>query len=314
MTTFHILLVRRRNHTTNVPMLITAILLFSLATTQIVVDTVSVFQAFLDTPNAAARNAYFLNDSNKILTAKHAIFFHMMLLGDVIVIYRCFVVYSLNIWIVIFPILCSIGSTVITYLITWASLHPKPGAFLLENDEAWGTALFSLSLVANVYAVSLIAYRIWTVEKRQGGLKPTYSWAGGRQSLMPVARIVLESGALNAAYLITYIAILDSGSSALTVISDLASPLVGLIFSMVIIQAELRTAREHSKQSARTTDTLGSVNYSPPTGSRTDVTRAGRDVNSSTTRVGGSLMSSSAPTFEMSFFKDDSSDKKADAI
>ena len=51
------------------------------------------------------------------------------------------------------------------------------------------------------------------VEKSLYDLKQATSYTSSRRSLWPIVRIVLESGALNTAYLITYIVLLDTGDT-----------------------------------------------------------------------------------------------------
>lgn len=41
---------------------------------------------------------------------------------------------------------------VLSYITIWATQHPIQGAFILKNQGDWGTALFTLSLSANVIA------------------------------------------------------------------------------------------------------------------------------------------------------------------
>ena len=93
--------------------------------------------------------------------------------------------------------------------------------------------LFSLSLVANIYATCGIGYRIWSYEKLALKSQRNHTHEAYRRSLKPIARIVVESGALNAAYLVVYTAILDRRRGAVAIMGDVAAPFVGIVFSLV---------------------------------------------------------------------------------
>lgn len=70
---------------------------------------------------------------------------------------------------------------------------------------------------------ALLAYRIWLSER----LIIEQGVSRSHMGLRPVMRIVVESGALNTAFLITYMAVLDSKSplsaGALPIVSDMVS-------------------------------------------------------------------------------------------
>ena len=57
---------------------------------------------------------------------------------------------------------------------------------------------------------ALLAFRIWQVDRRTRALMGTST-----SSLMPIVKILIESGAINAAYLFVYNVSLLSGSEAL---------------------------------------------------------------------------------------------------
>ncbi|KAG5335737.1 hypothetical protein C0989_000525 [Termitomyces sp. Mn162] len=89
--------------------------------------------------------------------------------------------------------------------------------------------------------LALIAYRIW---KNEGQFTLVANTRRGR--LLPIARIIIESGLLNTAYLVVYITVLQvqKGKGSLPIVADMASPLVGIIFSLVIVRVGLNSAKE----------------------------------------------------------------------
>ncbi|TDL19927.1 hypothetical protein BD410DRAFT_693330, partial [Rickenella mellea] len=232
VATLTILTRRRRHSSPNVPMISGAVVLFVLATAQIIVDTTNIFQAFipLDRPHRIG----FMRDVTKpIFAAKHAIYFTAMLVGDVIVIYRTFIVWSSNFWVILAPVLCSLGSAVSAYQTIWAVRHIQ--SVTIKAESGWGYAIFALSLAANTISISLLAYRIWTHERR---ITSTMSKGSRFKSFdnLTIVKIILESGFINAAYLLSYLIVLRSGSQGLEIMASISTPLVGIIFATVILR------------------------------------------------------------------------------
>jgi hypothetical protein len=118
----------------------------------------------------------------------------------------------------------------------WATTHfpaAQTANLIIKHAHPWGTALFSLSLIANIYATSGIAYRIWSYERRLLRSQHEHSYTAYRRSFLPIAKIIIESGALNATFLIIYTAILDKRPLAIAILGDMAAPFVGVVFSLV---------------------------------------------------------------------------------
>ncbi|KAF4569917.1 hypothetical protein EYR40_008897 [Pleurotus pulmonarius] len=213
-------------------MVLALLVMMALATAQLAVDAVNIFQAFVDN-NRFERVLFLSNPTLPIFAAKHAIFFTMIVVGDAINTYRCYVVWNKRILIVAPAIILSIGSAVCSYQTIWATQHLK--SVSIAGEASWGTASFALSISANSYATCWIAYRLWENEKNFFGN------GSRRNSLMPVVLIIIESGALNAAYLIAYIAVLQSGSHGLEILAEFSTPFVGVIFTLMIVRIKFRS-------------------------------------------------------------------------
>ncbi|KAF8883522.1 hypothetical protein BD779DRAFT_825736 [Infundibulicybe gibba] len=249
----YILFRRRGYRSINKPLVFAAIVMLLLATAQFVVDATITFDAFITISDRPTRQVYINNITVPIIAATHAIYFTMMIVGDVIVIYRCYVVWGYSLRVVAFPILCSVGSGACAYQAIWAVQHPNFN-LTVENNMAF--PVFSLSFAANGIATSLIAYKIWKADRQ---LKKTMSIISTRRSLLPAARIIIESGAVNTAYLFIHMFVVYSNDAfGVQIMASIASPLVGIIFTMVIIRATLAADR----QAASTT--IG--NQIPPSG------------------------------------------------
>jgi len=225
-------------------MLGAVIVMFLLATAQIIVDTVNIFMAFVDLPDRISRLAFLENPTLPIFAAKHAIFFTMIWVGDVTNTYRCFLVWDRRFLYVLVPLLLSFGSAFCAYQTIWATQHVQDISIAAETS--WGIAIFSLSIAANLYSTSLIAWRIWINERRIAHLKARSS----RTSLMPIVYIVVESGALNAAYLIAYMIVLQVGSHGIEIFAEFSTPFVGVIFCLMLLRLDLKSKQDQARKMA----------------------------------------------------------------
>ncbi|KAI1789487.1 hypothetical protein LXA43DRAFT_1154424 [Ganoderma leucocontextum] len=228
---------RRKRHGSQLswPMVLAAVMLILLATARFAVDTANVFAAFIKHDPRTARIGYLADVTQPLFTTKHSILVAVLLVGDSFVNYRCWVVWGKNIWIVAFPVVLSFTSAV-NGCCSGRLIHdvgvqqpPQPDRPL---EAMWLKAFFSLSLVANAFSTCMLAFRIWHVDHQMAST----TIERANTSLMPIVRIVLESGILNAAYLFVYVMTLNFGSQGLEIMSEMATPLTGIIFSIVILR------------------------------------------------------------------------------
>ncbi|KAI0675869.1 hypothetical protein C8Q78DRAFT_964526 [Trametes maxima] len=214
------------------PMVLAGTLLILLATARFIVDCTNIFVAFIRHDPREARLAYLLDVTEPLFTTKHSIFISTLLVGDSFVNYRCWIVWGRNIWVVLPSITLSLISTGSGGYLMWAYTHLPNQT--IPSEAHWLTVLFSLSLVANALATSLLAYRIWSIDRQL--MDAVDRDIAGQSRLSPIVRIVLESGVMNAAYLLVFVMTLEFGSQALEIISEMAVPLTGIIFSIVILR------------------------------------------------------------------------------
>ncbi|KAL4262744.1 hypothetical protein AB1N83_005902 [Pleurotus pulmonarius] len=227
----------------------TVILMMLLATAQITVDSINIFIAFVD-KSRLDRLLWMSNPTTDIYSTKHSIVFTMITVGDLINAFRCYVVWGNNIYVALPAILMSLASASCAYQTIWATQHIATVTH--EGEFAWGIALMTLSIAANVYstcmtlslrrftqadsATAMMGYRIWYNERHYIHDDENRK----RNSLMPILYIIIETGALNAAYLIAYIAVLQSGSQGVGFLAEFTTPWIGCIFTLMIVRVQLR--------------------------------------------------------------------------
>jgi len=198
------------------------------------IDIFRVLEAFTVRPNAIEFFAVLAEPTSVI---KSVIWVTQTVLGDAFVIYRAYIVWGHNRWVVLFPICCSMGTAIAGYgaCAAFARSTPNTSVFAITN---WITSLFSLSLSTNIICTSLVAFRIWSTHRRVKDYGATNLW--------PVMIIVIESGAIYSAGLISLLVTYAVGSNGQYPALDAELPLVGIAFNLIIVRVGLGLAQNSS--------------------------------------------------------------------
>jgi hypothetical protein len=159
-------------------------------------------------------------------------------------IYRCYIVWDNNIWIVILPICLMIIS-----ISKLAFKAPPPNCMLthgaVSNSVAlhlftlvplgtifsptlvhWMNTLYSVALVQNVFTTTLIAFRIYSQERASmvAGIRGPFN---GSNSLMPIVRIIVESAMGYTAILVVLITLYALNNNGQYIMQEMSVPSVG---------------------------------------------------------------------------------------
>jgi hypothetical protein len=173
------------------------------------------------------------------------------IIGDGILVYRCWVVFSRS-WL-------AIGVSVVLWLATTGcSVAALYFAGTLHSHDTVNagklqpliTSFLASSIALNVVTTGLIVYRIWRVEQSSRRMNAVSYWASVNQlnrspavhqphisRLRHAMLVMVESGALyTGTAIITFITYL-SGHNSSYATSDVEVQIVGIAFSMIIIRA-----------------------------------------------------------------------------
>jgi len=243
-------LIHERGGRINVRLLLPALVLYALATAHLTIDAyrdVKAFITYRDAPGGPI--AYLTNLSSASYLLKSSFYTLQTLLGDFCMIYRCSVVWQHNIWIIILPILLWVSCAVtgVGVITSFSRVSPEAQVFSFAR---WVAAFFAITLATNVICTSLIALRIWSVDRAGGRYRETKS------ALRPVLAVVIESGAIYSASLTVLLAVYLSHSWAHFIVLDAITPIIGIVFSMIIVRMGLSMAWQNSSQSRSSLTTL----------------------------------------------------------
>ncbi|KDQ56609.1 hypothetical protein JAAARDRAFT_58887 [Jaapia argillacea MUCL 33604] len=249
----NVLIERRRvRKEVSTPLLLTAILLFCSITTHWIIDISRAFDAFVyaqdhtlsfynssdASPNAAV--SYLSEISNIKNVVNSGVYVFTTLVGDAFMIYRLFIVWGRNLWVVLLPLLLWVALLVTGSATTWIFAFAS-STNLFNSAGAWITASFVITLLENLVSTGLIAYRIW-ITSRAWGDGATYSGS-------KIIQIIIESAALYSCCLIISLCAYLAKSNVQFVAVAVNSPVVGIIFALILTRAHSNSTSAHSRDS-----------------------------------------------------------------
>ncbi|KAJ7138066.1 hypothetical protein C8R44DRAFT_766767 [Mycena epipterygia] len=223
------ILLRRPRNISNTILLATAISLFTLSSIQ------AIFNIILGSADIDGIDVPYDN----IAMANDMIYVANNVLADGLVIYRCYIIWNHNIYVVILPIMLLI----VTSIFGWDILLPLP-------------PFFELSLATNVLVTGLTAGRIWWICRQAR----TYLKTDMQKRYVSSIAIVVESGVIYSASVLTYLILgaIPSASVAQNPVVEMLGQLVGIVPTLIIVRVGLGLSVqsiESTVSAARATDT-----------------------------------------------------------
>ncbi|KAJ7326169.1 hypothetical protein DFH08DRAFT_884978 [Mycena albidolilacea] len=233
----------------NWAMLIVVFILFGVAT----VDAILQFYRNLHTfqiangPGDAAGD--FSNISDPINVVKSATVCIQTTIADMMLVYRCWVIYGRS-WLVIsLPGLLVLGNTAVTGVVLYLEITLNQHALLsVKQIKPFGAAFWALTIVINIITTGLIVARMWRINRGTQDIIYRPERRGPRPSttLQHIMRIVIESGLLyTGTSLITFISYVTN-SVAVYVTTDIEIQVIGIAFNLIIIRAALSPKESYS--------------------------------------------------------------------
>ncbi|KAG1728776.1 hypothetical protein EDB19DRAFT_1913648 [Suillus lakei] len=246
MGTIWALTYKRSMQDINRPITAVAILLFMLSTAHMVVDIIRIedgLVTYRDTfPKGPA--AFFADISQKTYVAKNALYICQTLLGDGVVIYRCYAVWQ-SIWVIIIPSMlwCSCAVTGSFAVSHAAQATSNAGNIFAKDTALWITAFFASTLTTNLMGSGLLAYRIWMMERNVSAIRATKS------TMMPILHVLVDAAILYSVVLLTTLICFARSSNAQYIMLDMIMPVISIAFYMVLIRVTItKTERATSRQ------------------------------------------------------------------
>jgi len=236
------------------------IVMFAIATLHISINFLRTLRGYVDYSSVPGGPLVYLGNLaawHQIL--KDTLYATQSILGDAVAVYRCWVLWNRNYKLIAFPFALLIVSTISGYTVSalLATLSPEDTVFN-SRLNSWITTFYAVAVVQNTITTSLIAYRLWSIERTSSNYRL------GRGNFMPVLRILVESAALYLAAEIVLLAVYRSHSNAQYIMLDSISPIVGITFCAITIRVTLRSRQEYifstrSKVESAPHQTIGQI-------------------------------------------------------
>ncbi|KAI0086915.1 hypothetical protein BDY19DRAFT_1058451 [Irpex rosettiformis] len=215
--------------------MIVTILLLLCTTVGMITNIVRICQGFLNTNDLSGAVAYFNDPSKPTSVIRSCVFDAQSLLLDGVVIYRAWVVWGKDIRVVSLPLLAWCGLLASCIGINVALLTPSTkkleGIFSPDIGQ-WITCMWSMTLITNVSATVLLAYKIWRTNRL------ATLWRANDQ-LSPALRVVIESGVIYSLSLVVALVTFAIHSPGHSIVLDLISAIISIVYNMIIIRVGL---------------------------------------------------------------------------
>jgi len=200
-----------------------AVTLFVISTFDVAIGLLHNFHAFVDAPDATKE---FFNIADWINIARSVNQVIAMILGDFVLIYRCWVVYGRR-WLIIVPsVILYLGGVSMAVKLIQVEADPDTHkAISLNSDQIrpWWTAFFVITAVQNTLTTCILIYRIWRVERKSEKYLSRSGAMNQPRHLRKVIRVIAESGAAYTACVFVTFLVSVTESNALYPTSDMVS-------------------------------------------------------------------------------------------
>ncbi|KIJ29403.1 hypothetical protein M422DRAFT_188530 [Sphaerobolus stellatus SS14] len=247
----------------NWPMLLVGITLFSIGTLNLALSLYSTIRAFVLFSGGPTED--FSDISNWVNVMQALAVTVQTSIADVVLVYRCWVVYGKSIRVVALSTLLWMGNVVCTIAIVRVEIHLNHGGLVTAKElRPWITALWALTISLNIITTGLLVSRIWRIEKANDVLRQSIRTkiTSRRSNLRQVIRNIMESGLLyTMTAFITFVVYL-ANSDAVYPVSGMGIQLMGIAFNLIIIRV---TYREREEQTLRSVDLHSSFALQPLT-------------------------------------------------
>ncbi|KAK7036247.1 hypothetical protein R3P38DRAFT_619075 [Favolaschia claudopus] len=233
--TMWILLRHRTRKQINTGMVSVACLLFIFSTIHIAIDIYRINEGVFKHPDPIERAAWFRNPALPSWIFKNSVYSLQTILGDGVVVYRCYKVWG-SIRIIILPSLLwiSVVVTSVGSIYSVSRVTAVPG-FLTGTAENWITAFIFAALTCNFIATALLAFRLASIDRS------ARRYRVGRGLTASVFRVVIDAGALYSFMLLTMLICTLLKNNGCYFILKSATSIISIAFYLIILRLGLCT-------------------------------------------------------------------------
>ncbi|KAF8551210.1 hypothetical protein OG21DRAFT_1513063 [Imleria badia] len=230
-------------------MVTVACLLLLFSTVHIIIDIIRTHEGLVQYREASQFDGpigFFSDVAQWSFIYKNMIYMLQTLLGDGVVIYRCYAVWQ-SWWITIVSIVLwtSVAVTGVGCVYFDSKATVDRENIFAPSTGPWITAFLAATLFTNIISTSLLAFRIWKVGKR-------VRMSSHASVLWPVLRVVLDAGVLYSVSLLAALLCFVAKNRGHYVLIDMIMPIISITFYMVIIRITITKSNSQDAVQATT--------------------------------------------------------------
>lgn len=236
-----------------------ALVMWGIATAHLSINCYRLIQGYvIHVRDPGGSTAWFSILSSWSHITKDALFATQEILGDAVAIYRTWILWNQD-WKILLPLLALLLSGAISGYSVCATYTQEHGESSIFDKklQAWICAFYVISFVQSVLTTGLMAYRIWSSDRR------SVKYRLDKKGLMPYLRILVESAALQLVVELIVLAFYTSSLNAQYIVLEILTPIVGITFNAITIRIALRTSEAFT--SLKSSSHQRSPEYAGPT-------------------------------------------------
>ncbi|KAJ3003658.1 hypothetical protein NUW54_g5194 [Trametes sanguinea] len=194
------------------------------------------FDAFMYYDSGSSPGEYYSDLRQPYEVARTALLVFTLLIGDLVLVHRTWIVWNRNHWIALPPVVSSASllASAIGVLHQFTVNKPTDSVFAKKITN-WVIGVVVSTLLTKVYGTAMIATRIYLVNK---SLRKTGLMTGGR-SILEILMIFIESSTLSTAWTI-FFAVAYATKSSLQSFPTGCSPAInGIAFMLITVRVGL---------------------------------------------------------------------------
>ncbi|KAJ8464052.1 hypothetical protein ONZ51_g9847 [Trametes cubensis] len=211
--------------------------------------------------------ALYADPSSTLSLLKNAMNIVVAIISDAIIVYRTFMVWNMNVWIILAPVGLLLGDTAVGIWAVWTLAQTGPGTIpILAAVSVRIRYFFIITFVLNILCSGLICYKIWRIQS-----KVTRDYTGQRSSTSRVLEIIIESASIYCAHLLILIITNGLGTNYFFMFLDPLPPSRGTcpdplayVFSMLIVRTRAQNNDNGTSVASTTIRFRGSRSTRPP--------------------------------------------------
>ncbi|CAK5278282.1 unnamed protein product [Mycena citricolor] len=255
-----------KNHTI-IPIIFATIILLALCTIHFALNFDNVYVSTMVSPRP-----HISGETHKLIVADSS-FILADFVGQLVLIYRCYLVWAQNVWIIILPFLIALGALACGMSVTGIVMKISPtGEQVPTALVPMGDATFSLSIILNFITSALIVGRLWWMTRGLDNsvLSKTRSTGGNAQTLAQRATgIIIESGALFLVVQFIFIVLFAIGHPAQALMEPIAVQVYAIAPLLIVVRVATGNSYEQTTttsfgSSNQTRETRSTLNFTAP--------------------------------------------------